>query len=308
MPYPMKNLLPPIRSEQDYRRVYADESIWLPAMRALCQRHGLDPDRLQRMGLGTHVAFRSGDRIIKLFAGPWAEDYTSESACLKHITGLPVPELMAEGELEDWPYIVMGAVPGTPAVEVWEELALEDKRGVVAELGRIMATLHALPPLPGLGGDWNVFLQERLQNAEEHHDAPPPWRAWINRRLDGFAPTPRAHVLLSADITEDHLLLSEENGRWRVSGFIDFGDARMGHPFYEFIAPLAFYTVGTPELSRLLVESYGLDFSADLAEELTTWCLLHEFGRLRDFTDKAGIESPEELCRALWGDTALGGT
>ena len=297
----MSALLPPVGSESDYVKIYKNEEIWLPAMRALCQRHGLEPQGLQRMGLRTHVAFRSGDSIIKLFASPWADDYISESACLKHITGLPVPELVAEGDLEGWPYIVMGAVPGTPAVEIWEELALEDKRGIVEELGRIMASLHALPPLPGLGGDWNVFLQERLQNAEKHHDAPPPWRAWSNQRLDNFAPTPRADVLLSADITEDHLLLSEENGRWRISGFIDFGDARMGHPYYEFVAPLAFYTVGEPELSRLLVESYGLDYTADLAEELTTWCLLHEFGRLRDFTDKVPAASPEELYRNLWG-------
>lgn len=297
----MQTLLPPIHSIEDYTRVYPKEKTWLPAMLALCQRHGLDSDRLRRMALGTHVAFRSGGAIVKLFSSLWPQDASSERASLNHITGLPVPELLAEGELEGWPYVIMSAVPGTPAAEVWEELALEDKRGIVAELGRIMAKLHALPPLPEVDYGWDSFLSERLQNAEGHHNAPPPWREWINRRLDGFAPTPRANVLLSADITEDHLLLSQENGRWRISGFIDFGDARMGHPYYEFIAPLAFYTVGEPELSRLLVESYGLDFSAGLADELTTWCLLHEFGRLQDFTDKVAVRSPEVLFRALWG-------
>jgi hygromycin-B 7''-O-kinase len=311
-------MLPSISSHRDYTKVYTDDQIWLPAIRVLCQRHGLDIASLQRMGLGSHVAFRSGDKIIKLFSTLWPEDFISERACLKHIHGLPTPKLIAEGELEGWPYIVMNVVPGAPAVKVWNRLDLQQKRGIVTELGQIMATLHTLPPLVlsdntaldktasgdvALGGDWNTFVQARLDNAEKHHKAEEPWKSWINQRLEDFSPTPLPAVLLSADITADHLLLSQQGDHWRVTGFIDFGDARMGHPYYEFIAPLAYYTLGTPELAKLLLESYGLVLTAELADELTTWCLLHEFGRLQDFLDACSVGSPQEFHRALWGDT-----
>lgn len=297
-----KALLATIRTEADYRAVYADDTAWLPAMYVLCQRHGLETGALRRMTLGTHVAFRSGDRIIKLFCPIWGDDFVSERACLAHIEGLPVPELVATGELEGWSYVVMGVVPGVPALEVWSGLDEVQRHGVIAQLGRMMATLHALPAVPELDGGWDGFIQARVNGALDHHGVGQPWKGWIEDRLRSFAEPDLPLVLLSADITEDHLLLSERAGQWRISGFIDFGDARMGHPYYEFIAPLAFYTFGQPALSRTLVIAYGLELTPALADTLTTYCLLHEFGRLEDFVKRCPVADGPGFERALWGD------
>lgn len=67
-------------------------------------------------------------------------------------------------------------------------------------------------------------------------------------------------------------------------------------------APLAFYTFGHPELSRVLLEAYGLELTPDVAGELTTWCLLHEFGRLRDFLERCPVADGPAFHRALWGN------
>lgn len=295
-------ILPEIKSEEDYRAVFANTDTWMPAMRVLCERHGLDAGDLRRTTLGSHVVFRTEDRIVKLFAGIWSEDFVSERAALANIRGLPVPELIAEGELEGWPYMVMSFVSGTPALEVSEELGEEERIGVVRQLGEMMRQLHESPFVPELATDWGALMKERIARADEHHGAEEPWRGWIRERLAGFEESPFDPVLLSADITEDHLLLSEEGGQWKITGFIDFGDAMMGHPHYEFVAPLCFYTFGQPKLSRVLVEAYGLRLTAERADRLTTYCLLHEFGRLKDFLRRYPAKDGPGFHRALWGD------
>lgn len=137
---------------------------------------------------------------------------------------------------------------------------------------------------------------------QEHHAVGEPWRSWIGERTTGFAEPPFEPVLLSADLTEEHVLLAERKGRWRVTGLIDFGDAVMGHPHYDFIAVLAFFTFGRPVRSRALVEAYGLELTPALADRLTTYCLLHGFGTIGDFLSRYACDDGPTFHRALWGD------
>ena len=299
----MPTILPHITSRQDYARVYTDAATWLPAVRAICGRHGLDASGLQRQTFGTHVVYRTGARIVKLFCPFWEDDFPAEQASLRHLHGLPAPELVAEGDIESWPYLVLTVVPGAPALDVWDSLDTKQKTGLVAQLGEIMRQIHDHPPVPELATDWNALLAERIAQSDAHHaEAGDPWRAWVRERLTGFSEPPFEPVLLNADLTEDHLLLSEQNGTWRITGLIDFGDATMGHPHYEFIAPLSFYTFGQPALSRTLVEAYGLRLTADLAERLTTYGLLHKYARLVDFLERHPVPDGAGFRRALWGD------
>ena len=297
----MADLLPDIAFEDDYRAVYSDDALWLPAVRAICERHRLTGD-LSRTVLGTHIVYRCGSVIVKLFCPVWADDERAERLVLQRVEGLPFPELIADGVIEGWRYLVMAAIPGVPALDLWDTLDGHQRLGIVRELGDIMRRLHAQPPIPELAVDWDAFLAERIDACPGHHDVEGPWRDWIAARVDRFGEPPFVPTLINADITEDHVLLSERNGRWTISGLIDFGDAMMGHPYYDFIAPLAFYTYGEPALSRALVESYGLELTSALRERLTTYCLLHEFGRLADFLERHPVNDGDEFSRAMWGD------
>jgi hygromycin-B 7''-O-kinase len=295
-------MLPHITCRADYVAVYADTPVWLPAMRAICVRHELDASALRRGALGTHVVFHAGPQVIKLFCPLWEGDVVAERAVLEHVRGLPTPELVAQGQVEGWPYIVMTCVPGTPAGAVWDHLDRGVRIDVVRQLGGLMRTLHSQPPLAELATDWDAFLRERIARCDSHHSAPEPWRSWIRERVEGFSEPPFDPVLLSADITDDHVLLGVQEGRWRITGLIDFGDAMMGHPHYEFVASLGCYTFGQPELSRGLVEAYGLALTPELAERLTTYCLLHKFARLEDFLQRCPVGDGPGFWRALWGD------
>jgi hygromycin-B 7''-O-kinase len=294
-------LLPVVERREDYVRVYADPDVWRPAVWTIAERHGLEAASLERLTLGTHVVFGAGNRIVKLFCSIWGGDFTSEREALAHITGLPVPELIAEGELEGWPYLVLSTVPGVPALEVWEGLDGAARSDVVRQIGELMRRLHELEPPASLPDDWDRFVAERARGALEHHDAGEAWSGWIERRVAGLVETSPKRVLLHADITEDHVLLSEREGGWTITGLIDFGDARVGHPYYEFVAPLAFYAFGHPELTRELLAGYGLEDDEDTRDRLTTYCLLHEFARVRDFARQLPVDDGPAFERALWG-------
>lgn len=293
--------LPHITSLAHYRSVYHDQATWLPAIARIAARHALSGP-VVRLPPGTHLVYRVGEAIVKLFCPLWPLDFQAERVALAHIQGLPVPEILAEGQIDGWPYLILSPLEGVPAVEVWPALCAGDRLRVVRELGAFMRKLHDQPLPDGLPADWPAFLAERLARAAAHHDAPEPWRSWIRERVERFVEPPLAPVLLNGDLTGEHILLGEQDGAWRIGGVIDFGDARIGHPFYEFIAPLATCTFGEPALSVSLVEAYGLALTPPVREALTTFCLLHEFGRLSDFLAEHPVDTPARFEAALWGE------
>jgi hypothetical protein len=80
-----KKLLPIVDSFEEYRRLYRDPQVWLPAMRVICERHGLDAATLEQSPAGTHVVFSAGPRTsLKLFVSFWREDVVPEKIMIDH--------------------------------------------------------------------------------------------------------------------------------------------------------------------------------------------------------------------------------
>ena len=293
-------ILPRIYSIEEYRDVYGDAGIWLPAMNEIARRHSLAGEP-QRQTLGSNVVYGFGELIVKLFAPLWANGFQTEKAALEAVRGLPVPEIVDEGALEGWPYLIVKRLHGIPVGDVWDELDSVQRRRIVYYLGDLMRAVHQCEIPAGLPDDWKTFLSERLSGAVDHHNVAEPWRDWIAEQLSDFREPPHQKVLLNGDLTHDHLLLSETKGEWSISGVIDFGDARIGHPFYEFAIPLLDYTYGSSELSHVLLDAYGLDPTTQVLASLTRYCLLHEFATLDDHLERCPAESPEHFCRLIWG-------
>ena len=295
-------LLPTIRSENDYRRVYEKHEVWLPAVQAICGRHGLSATDLRRQVLGTHVVFRTGNLIVKLFSQCWPNDFLSEKSCLEGLSGLPIPRLVEIGEFESWPYMILTVVDGYPAVDVWPSLALDEQAAVVRQLGQFMRDLHGQPLVSGLPVDWNTYLADRIAGLDEHHQLEEPWREWVNQKLAGLAQHPHELRTLNCDLTYDHILLKKREDQWQLSGIIDFGDAMIAPNLFEFSVPLLCFCAGEPVLSRALVESYGQELTAELAEDIVSYSLLHAFVSLPEILEIMGATAPDSLMEAIWGD------
>jgi hygromycin-B 7''-O-kinase len=290
-------LLPTIPDVKAYRRVYRDEEAWLPAMRAICLEQGLDPAALIFAPPGTHVVFRAvGELYIKLFAPLWGSDHVAERAVLAALCDVPgqaVPKLVGEGEIEGWPYIVITAVPGVPVCEVWETFSTEQRLSVTHQCGAFIAWLHATPltGLDAIAVDWPTFVAQQSAACIEHVVSAGLGRGWVasvRAMLDRVASSPEIvapRVLLSADVTDEHVMVEQRNGEWCFAGYIDFGDAMLGHPLYEFAAPTCSLVRGAPALARALLRGYGYPDAAlgpDLAERLTAYTLLHRYITLTD--------------------------
>jgi hygromycin-B 7''-O-kinase len=310
-------VLPDLADEDAYAAVYRDAAVWLPAMRVICARHGLDAGALEPAPPGSHLVFWAGsDRLIKLFCRFWPDDAVSERVALTALTGnpaIPTPQVIAEGELEGWLYLILEPLPGTPLNQVWEQVEARDREALCETLGGVMAALHAVPTkgMEAIAVDWPAWLAERRAGfaaAQTERGATPEWIAAALDYLDEmWAEVVQGRpVLLNADITDEHVLLAQEDGRWRMTGLIDFGDAMLGDALYEFTAPLAFIVQADVPLRRALCRGYGhLDAALNVGffRKLAAMALLHQFADLPLYVKAAGDPPPPDfaaLRQALW--------
>lgn len=295
-------LLPAVPRLDDYRHVYDKDDVWLPAIQHLTEHHGLIGEP-QRLTLGSNVVFGVGDTIIKLFPPLWTQDFDKERFALRQVQDLPVPRLLHEGDLDGWPYLLLSRVAGTPAKDLWwSRFDDGERRELILRIGVFTRLLHESATPSRLDFGWDRFLQERIDGLDAHHGAEEPWRSWLRERVASLQPPDLPHVLLHGDLTEDHFLFERaDDDAWAISALIDFGDARIGHPFYEFPALFAGYTFGQPELTAALLTGYGLQPTEADRQALTTFCLLHEFGTLKSFEGEHEMAEPDDFHRALWG-------
>lgn len=243
---------------------------------------------------------------------------------------VPVPQVLAEGSYHaaghEWPYIVMDFMPGERLGDVWPSLPQQARARVAAQLGAILRRLHSLPHeaesdasartqpwLATLRRDWDGFLERQIAGAVAHHrrreSLPPGLLAHLANYLAGarpllLAPAPGSQTsrpwigrpqilfLLHGDLTADHALLRVDGKDvWSVSALIDFGDARLGDPVYDFVAVSVEFMHTDPAALHHFFAAYGWpDAPRDPAfrRKLTALVLLHEFSDMRRLTDFLG--------------------
>jgi hygromycin-B 7''-O-kinase len=310
-------MLPPVPTLDAYRRIYLNEQVWLPAMQAICREHGLDETSLRRAPPGSHIVYWvESDRVIKLFAPLWAGDAATESLALQVLVNqghFQVPRLLAQGELDGWPYLVLSRLPGVPLEAIWERLLPAEKEQVAAGLGRLMAALHRYPTgeLQALRVDWPVFLSQQIETCLGRQAAAGATLSWLDQMAAFLADLPPlyeqgfAPVLLHADLSPEHLLCEHTPAGWQICGVIDFGDAMLGHPGYEFVAP-GFLLHGSRSLRRAMLLAYGFspaDLDESLSHRLMAYTLLHRFALLPEWLELVGKPPPadlDELQVRLW--------
>jgi hygromycin-B 7''-O-kinase len=310
-------MLPEIPSLAVYRQIYRSSGTWLPALRIICKRHGLDPTALRPAPPGSHIVYWAEPGcLVKLFCPLWRTDAQNETlalAALSAETGFRVPRLLASGELEGWPYLVLTRLPGFPLDECWEHLAQPDRLSLAASLGSVLAALHRTPtanlaPLNVGFSSLLAGLRASFAARQAETGANPEWIAQCTAFLDSL-PTPivlpQADVLLHADLNAEHLFCEPTDHGWRITGLIDFGDAMLGHPYYEFIAP-GFIFARAPALRRAMLLAYGFSpamLDAALSGTLLAFTLLHRFASLPDIIAISGEPAPPNLAAVqeiLW--------
>lgn len=286
-------LLPPVTGLPDYGPLFDQTDIWLPAMKTICQEQGLPAGKLSRIGEGSAIVFACGETLIKLLPPFWRRERELDLLGLQKCYGrLPVttPELLGTGELEGWGYLITRRVGGVPLKGLWRRLEPNQRADVTQQLGELIQSLQTIE-IGDLPQDWPAFAANQSLGLAAAQQAKglsaaqaEAFESALTEALPAL-PLDEKRVFLHSDLTDEHLLMEEKSGQWRITGLIDFGDAMAGEALYELAAPCTLLTGGRPELRRALLAGYGREVSE---EQLLAVQLLHRFCFLPGMLKKAG--------------------
>lgn len=293
-------LLPAIRDWSEWSAVFTDAALWRSAVERLW---AAEPSLAARTGVGRIETVTAGfpgtcavfilneSAVIKLFPPMVAGDFDRERAVYRLLDGrLPeMPRLLADGVLRDridWPYLVTSFLPGAAWREAQTAMPQAHQLAVAMTLGERIAHVHGTTISAGHGWPlpdaWPRFVAARLAEAPTALQAvlPVQLRAEVERLLretNWFTTEPR---LLHGDLTQDHALVTEQDGVWLLSGLIDWADAEIGEPAYEWVALYFGFCDGDAALLRAFMAGYDPGGGGQLPERrrLLAYTLLHRFG------------------------------
>ena len=200
-----------------------------------------------------------------------------------HAVGLPVPAVLQYHEWKGQEYLLTTAVPGR---EASAERPVEQHEAVVAALAAGMRTLHAtnISACP-----FDQSRRVRVAAAEENvragavlesdFDAVRLGRsaADLFAELSAAKPPAEQRVFTHGDYCLPNVLLTEDRaGGFRISGFVDCGNAGIADPYQDLAlcARSVAYNLGE-QWVPVLFARYGLD-SVD-EQKLAYYQLLDEF-------------------------------
>jgi hypothetical protein len=308
----------------------SDDAFWRPVAEAIAGQTGLPlPDLLEPGYPGSCPVFIA-DRawVVKIFPPFLDADHGREVAAYRLLQGRLdpyLPHLIAAGTLAGRPdlaYLVLDYRAGAALREVAVRLGPADRLPMADVLGRLIRQAHETPlpdsgPLDPAPELWSAFVGERVdaclgQLAEKATIAPRVLleAAELLRSMVPELAADRPLVLVNGDLTEDHLLLREADGRWHVAARIDWGDCRIAPAAYEWVA-LWFGLCGRqPALFSAVLEAAYPERrpSRDFRQRMLAYTLIHPFGPpiiadLLEANPDAALGDLAALQEFLWPST-----
>ncbi|MDI1267402.1 MAG: aminoglycoside 3'-phosphotransferase/choline kinase family protein [bacterium] len=299
----------------------AQPAQWLPIARDIVRSHGLPFTAPHVFTTGTNIVIALDDKhILKIFPPLLRDQFVSERSALALLQGklaIAIPELVALGERDGWPYLVITRLSGVLGSQAWPSMPEADKERVLAGIGRTIAEVQRVPagPLGAIEPDWDTFMRGQIAGCRDRHTR----LGLAPKFLDGFddllrgAPArvalDRPAAILTGEYIPENFLLDQDGSGWRVAGLFDFGDVMTGRAEYDLLGPSAFMCAGMPRRVRSLFDGFGysaagVDF--DLKRRLMTLMLLHRASdpvrhiAIPDWQDKA--DNLLQLQELIWPD------
>lgn len=321
--------LPTPKTWPEWGAVFTDLDIWTPAVHEICRRAHIPVRTIESGYPGSNAVFIVNNHtpsvaVVKIYAPLCPEDYTLERVLHPLLSQWPeigAPHLLAEGTLGangTWPYIVLSYIAGEPIREVREDIPRRDLLAASRDLGHRLRVLHSIPTSALAGIDISAegwqrtaerHLDQGMQKLRAHRALPKNvidrLPGVVRTELQNAAATPL--VLVSGDVTEDHVMLAEHDGHWTLTGLIDFADALVAPREYEWIALWFSALDRDTACLRTCLEGYGGGVVTDAAfyRRAFAFTFLHQFGSeiVIETLDRLGnpeIDSIAALQAILW--------
>lgn len=268
--------------------LHDDPARWHAVVAAIAAEHSTGAVR--PMGDGTVLVALVGDELVVKLYPPFLRDHFEfERALLPRLhgrLGVTTPRLVAHGEREGWPWLLMTQLAGTPLTGPWPALPEDRKCALLHAIGRLAAELHALPVagMAALAPAWPAFLQRHragCRQRQQRTGLPPHLLAQLDAFVAG--PVPEGpDVILTGEWTPMNLLLGAggPSGPSGLSGLFDFGDGLIGPREYDWLGPLCFLAAGVAARRDAFFAGYGAPLAPDRRAGLLRLLLLHRYSHL----------------------------
>jgi hygromycin-B 7''-O-kinase len=284
--------LPSLTDYESFRAWREDASQSLAAAVDIARSHGLPHGDPHLFATGTNLVVALDDALIlKIFPPLLRHQFMSERIALAQLRGrvsVAIPEIVLEGERDQWPYLVITRLHGIIGTQAWPVLPEDQKERVLGQIGETIADVQHMPlgECSRLEPRWAEFIPRQIEGCRARHERlglPQKFLDGLDELLRDAAeliPLDAPPVILTGEFTPENLLLSCQRDQWRLSGPIDFGDVMTGWREYDLLGPSAFMTAGRPRRVQSLFDGYGYsraDFDHALKRRLMALALLHRF-------------------------------
>jgi hygromycin-B 7''-O-kinase len=300
----MESLLPRFASGEEFEAFSHTLVGYLPAVREICQRHGLSADKVEKIDDGSVPVFYVGAAFVLKMSPPlWAEKITAEIGILQHLEGkisAPTPQVVHAGEMEGWRYFFMSRLQGQRLVQVLPSLNEKEASTVYAAMGQAIQQMHSLPPiLDALPvPDWRDFVPVQVASCQKRQAGDQVGVNLIDEIPDFLSryikndPDVAYESLLHTELFDPVWFVERRLGAWCPSGLFDFGDAMRGDPRGDF--PCRMF-----DAHRLdaYLRGYGYaqsELTGELSCTMLAYFLLHRYANLAWLFK----QRPEYLLRA----------
>ena len=310
---------------ENWSAMFTVPDVWAPLVAEVMHREGLGSLESLEAGLpGSNAVFIvNGSLVVKLFWPRFEEDQAREVEAHRLVAerpGIPAPRVLTAGRIEDdltWRYIVSERLPGLSLGEVRDQVPRADMLRIAAEFGDIARAIHTIPvpeppsPLARGRDQWDEWVHQAVITAPARHATDLASVPRMRDELPGFlasvelTASGNALRVLHCDLTADHLLIEEREGRWRIAGLIDWGDAEVGRVDYEWVALHPDCFARDHDLTREFFRAYGCPLDGEAARRATAYCFLHRFATMGWVLAAANGAGPDvgidDLVERLWG-------
>lgn len=193
---------------------------------------------------------------------------------------VPTPELIAHGDHDGWPFLLMTLLPGDPLDGAWPALNEPRRCAVLESIGALAAEVHALPAgdLAALAPPWKEFIarqRARCVERQKRTGLPGHLLAGVPTFIAGDLPD-GPDVPLTGEYTPFNLLVRDG----RLCGMFDFGDGLVGPREYDWLGPLCFLAAGDAARTAAFFAGCGVRPEASTASRLMRLLLLHRYSNL----------------------------
>lgn len=310
---------PDVLDAQTFRDWRAEPANWLPIAIDIARHHGLPTTAPHNFAAGTNlVVALNATLILKLFPPIFRSQFVSERTTLRQLSGrleLAIPEIIFEGERNDWPYLIMTRLNGVLGAEIWHDVPEDQKERILGQIGETIAQVQAAPlgDLALIEPGWSDFIAQQIQNCMARHvrlGLPSKYLKELEALIgdaDRVVPMNGPTVILTGEYIPENFLLGQGRDGWELAGLFDFGDVLTGWGEYDLLGPSAFMTEGRPRRVQRLLQGFGYtqaDIDPAMTRRLLTLMFLHRASnpmrsiRIENWPDKAATLA--DLERMLW--------